>query len=748
MDFVVDLIIVVLKILVFIGDFVIAFLKFLVRLMNLIAIFTYNKHRLISRKISKINFSSFFKLIPCSFEKGALFTKNVKKRDRRPKLKQKTIFRFQRFSFFAKIKYFLFGSFFSLVFLFIPLLILVFIQDLPSPKTLNLRASAQTTKLYDRNGKLLYQIYAAENRTLVPLSSIPDNFKKATIAIEDKDFYKHPGFDFFAIIRALNENRSGKTLSGASTITQQLIKSSLLTPEVSIKRKIKEIILAFWTEKIYTKDQILEMYFNQIPYGKTAWGAETAANIYFNKHVENLNLAQVAFLAGMAKAPTIYSPYGANPALWKVRQKEVLSRMEALGFISKNQKEETEKEELKFQNSGDPIYAPHFVMLVKDLLVKKYGLPIVEKGGLTVITSLDSNLEEKAQKIVTDEVNNNTFLGISNGASLVTNPANGDILAMVGSRDFSDPNGGNVNLTNSLRQPGSSIKVVTYSAALQNGFTAATILDDSPISYNFPGAPSYSPVNYDGRFHGKIPLRIALANSFNIPAVKVLNQIGVKTMIDLGKRMGISTWSEPSKYGLSITLGAAEVTMLNMTEVYGVLANGGQRISVNPILKVTDQKGEVLEEKSPDKKLVLDPSIAFIISDILADNSARSWEFGANSPLTIKDHRVSVKTGTSDNKRDNWTIGFNPNYVVAAWVGNNDNSPMSQNLASGITGAAPIFNKIMTMLLQNTKDKPLVAPFNVVQKNCLGRQEYFIKGTETSVSCNPLPTWTPTPSPH
>jgi membrane peptidoglycan carboxypeptidase len=322
---------------------------------------------------------------------------------------------------------------------------------------------------------------------------------------------------------------------------------------------------------------------------------------------------------------------------------------------------------------------------------------------------------------------------------------------MVGSTDYNAANGGNVNLTTALRQPGSSIKVVTYSTALSNGFTAASILDDSPITYNIPGSVPYSPVNYDGKFHGKVPLRIAFANSFNVPAVKTLQKIGIPAMVNMAKQMGITTWGDPNQYGLSLTLGAAEIKMTDMATVYGTVANLGKKVDLDPILKVTNYDGSIFYQKQTElPNLVLDPGVAFIISNILADNSARSLEFGANSPLNIPNHTVSVKTGTSDNKRDNWTIGFTPQDLVAVWVGNNDNSPMSQTLASGITGAAPIWNKIMSLLLANVSNVPAKMPEDVVLKKCQGRNEYFIKGTENTADCNFIatPSASVTPSVH
>jgi len=721
MAFLLDIITLILKALTLIGDFILLFFRL--------------TGSLFTKSYSL--FKSFLKLTKGNFKKKPKLRTIQKKK----KYKEIKIF---PLPLGVKIKYFTLGTLFSSIFIFVPLLALIFIQDLPNPSILSTVQSPQTTKIFDRNGKLLFQIYAAQNRTYIPLASIPKDFQNATIAIEDKNFYKNPGFDANAIIRAALSDLSGHPLQGGSTITQQLIKSTLLSPERSLKRKVKELILAVWAEKMYSKDKILEMYFNQVPYGGTAWGAEAAAHTYFGKDAKDLDLAQSAFLAGLPKAPSTYSPYGLSPNLWQQRQKEVLNRMQELGFITGDQETQALSENLDFNQQQIPVQSPHFVMFVRDLLTRKYGLEMVEKGGLKVTTTLDLDLEQKAQNIVADEVQKAAILNISNGAALITSPKTGEILAMVGSKDYLDPNGGAVNLTTALRQPGSSIKVVTYSAALTNGFTAATILDDSPVSFGSPGGTPYIPVNYDGQFHGKISLRIALANSLNVPAVKTLDRIGVSTMIDFAKKMGITTWKNPEDYGLSITLGAAEVKMTDMAQVYGVLANGGQRVDVNPILEISDSQGNIVEKKENKTQNVLDQGVAFIMSNILADNAARAMEFGPNSPLNISNRTVSVKTGTSDSKRDNWTIGYTPSYLVATWVGNNDNSPMSQTLASGITGAAPIWNRIMTMLLEKKSDEKLQTPANIVQKYCIGRNEYFVKGTENSISCGSSPVPSPT----
>ncbi len=657
-------------------------------------------------------------------------------------------------SFLAKLKYVIAGCIFSFFFIFLPLVAIVFIQDLPNPNELTLNPIPQTTKIYDRNGHLLYQLYAQQNRTLVPLKDVPLSLQHATIAIEDKTFYTHPGFDVMSILRAAINDLSGKPLEGGSTITQQLIKSSLLTPKQTLYRKFKEVILAFWAERIYTKNQILEMYLNQVPYGGTAWGIEAASELYFNKHVQNLDLAQCAFLAGLTSSPSTYSPYGPYPTIWKKRQLEVLQQMVIAKFITQQQADAAAKETLTFEPQKEPYLAPHFVNYVINLLEQKYGVAEVEKGGLIVRTTLDLNTQNMAQDVVSSEVDRDNYLNLTNGAALITNPSTGDILAMVGSHDFNDPNGGNVNLTTSLRQPGSSIKVVNYSAAFERGLTAASIINDVPITFTDQWGNSYTPVNYDGRFHGPVTVRTALANSLNIPAVKVLNQYtGVSNMVDMAKKMGIHSWGDPSQYGLSLTLGSADVTMLDMARVYGTLANEGTEVGLNPILEITDSKGNVIEQKNSatiSKRTVLDPGIAFIIGNILADNNARSMEFGPNSPLYIPGYYVPVKTGTTNDIRDNWTDGYTPSDVVITWVGNNNNSPMNNGLVSGITGAAPIWHQIMTNLLQGKPNPLPTIPADVIQKTCYGKPEFFVRGTENSVNCNyiPYPSGTPTPTPN
>ncbi len=622
------------------------------------------------------------------------------------------------------------------------------VKTLPKPTLLTVRDIPTSSRIYDRNGKILYEIYADENRTPVQLSEIPDIVKQATIAIEDKDFYTHNGFSLKGIIRAFVHNINSSTIEGGSTLTQQLVRSALLTPEKTITRKLKELILSIWTEHLYTKDQILEMYLNQVPYGGTSWGIEAASETYFGKRVKDLTLGESALLAGLPAAPTVYSPFGNNPQFAKTRQEEVLDKMVEMGVLNQDKAKEVKEEPLNFKKPMIPIIAPHFVMYVKNLLEEQYGERIVEKGGLRIITTLDSELQEKTQTILSENIERLKSLHVGNGAVLITNPKTGEILTMAGSANYFDiPNQGNVNVTTSLRQPGSSIKVVNYAAALNSGYTAASILDDSPVSYRLAGFPSYIPVNYDGKFHGKVSLRTALASSYNVPAVKVLGTIGVAKMIEQGKLMGITSWNDEGRFGLSLTLGGGEVTMLDMAKVYGTLANRGIREDLTPFIRITNYKGESLPlPEIRNKMQATSPEIAFIISDILSDNRARTPAFGPNSALVIPGKTVAVKTGTSDNKRDNWTIGYTQDFVTTVWVGNNDNTPMNPTLTSGVTGAAPIWNTVMNNILENKESQPFPIPTGIISIPCLGRTEYFIAGTEPKGGCVAPPTNTPHPS--
>ncbi len=620
------------------------------------------------------------------------------------------------------------------------------LKDLPSPTRLgNPASNPQSSQIFDREGQLLYTVYANKNRTQIPLSEIPKHVQNASIAIEDKDFYHHGAVDFRGIARALFANVSGKPIQGGSTLTQQLVKNSLLSPERTVQRKLKEVILAFVTEVLYSKPQILEMYLNQIPYGGTAYGIEAASQTIFGKHAKDLSLSESALLAALPEAPSIYSPFGSHPELAEERQRLVLQKLYEQGYITKEQQEIAAEEKLEYKNISQSIKAPHFVLYIKDLLVKKYGEKFVEEGGLSIKTTLDLGIQEFSEAAVATEVAKLKFARVSNGSALVTNPANGDILAMVGSKNYFDSSiDGNVNITLAYRQPGSSIKPINYSVGLVNGYNPATIFVDKEICFPNPPNKTYCPKNYDGKFHGAVSMREALASSLNIPAVKMLKLNGVPSMIATASAMGISTFKDPDRYGLSLTLGGGEVTMTDMAVAFGVFANKGYRVDLNPILEIKDSRGKIIEEKKDKSpifgKKVLPEEVTFIISDILADNSARSLAFGTNSVLVIPGQFVPVKTGTTNDYRDNWTIGYTPNYLVASWVGNNDNSPMG-GVISGVSGASPIWNKIMSKILEGKKTSPPSKPQNVARisvcrqtgllpqegQSCETKGEYFIR---------------------
>lgn len=621
-----------------------------------------------------------------------------------------------------------------------------FFAEMPQPGQLLTRDQAVSSKIYDRDGRLLFKIYKNQNRTLVPLSEVPDHVKTATVAIEDAEFYNHHGFSIKGIARSLRRNLARGQLTGGSTITQQLVKNALLSPEKTLSRKLKEITLSIRVELTFTKDQILEMYLNEVSYGGSAYGIEEAAQVYFGRSVRNINLAEAALLAGLPQAPTTYSPFGANPQLSKARQLEVLSRMAQEGFITTQQAQAGAARQLVLAPQRTDISAPHFVMYVRQLLAQKYGERLVEEGGLEVTTSLDLNLQKMTQNVVAEEIKKIQRLNISNGAALITVPATGEVLAMVGSRDYFDRQiDGNFNVTTSNRQPGSAIKPVNYSYALESRlYTPASILSDSPITYQAAGSPAYSPGNYDNKFRGPVTLRTALGSSLNIPAVKALASYGVDKMILQGQKLGITTWENPSRFGLSLTLGGGEVKPVDMAVVYAVLANYGKRVNLKPILKVTDYKGRVLEDGgcTDCAKQVLDQSITFQLTDILRDNDARTPAFGPSSLLVIPNHpEVAVKTGTSQNLRDNWAIGYTKDYVVVTWVGNNNNRPMA-HVASGVTGATPIWHKIMANLVADKSSYSWSVPDGLVVVGICGdngKKEYFLAGTQPAFACIPKP---------
>jgi 1A family penicillin-binding protein len=635
------------------------------------------------------------------------------------------------------------------IFLFFVLPLLAF--NLPSPDKI-VRTQGFSTKILDRNGKLLYDVYANQNRTPVALADTPLYLRQATISIEDKNFYQHAGFDPVGVLRGFLRIFTVGRAAGGSTLTQQLVKNVLLTNDRTIVRKIKEFVLAIQIEKKYSKDQILQMYLNEAPYGGTAWGVGAAAQTYFGKDVKDLDLVESVILAGLPQSPSTYSPYSSTPKAYIQRTKDVLRRMREDGHITKDQETSADSQlaGVAFQPRGAGFKAPHFVQYVQKILEDRYGQAAVEQGGLTVTTTLDLDLQDKTQQIVTDEIAKVEKQHITNGAAIVLNPETGEILAMVGSKNFNATDyDGQVNVTTSLRQPGSSFKPFTYVTAFKKGYTPATLLMDVPTT--FPGGvgqPDYNPVNYDGKNVGPIQVRYALGNSRNIPAVKMLAKVGIKDVLQTATDMGITTLPPTqdtlNRVGLSLTLGGGEVRLIDMADAFSAFVNTGYRVDPVAILKVTDVNGKVLEDNHPQKgKKVLTEEQAFLIDSILSDNDARKDTFGVSSYLNVAN--VMVKTGTTNDKRDNWTIGGNDNAMVGVWVGNNDNTPMS-NVASGISGASPIWHGIIIQALKGKPSVSFTPPTGISQAavdtlsgygahdGFPGRNEYFIKGTEPTLT--------------
>ena len=608
---------------------------------------------------------------------------------------------------------------FALFSVFFVLFVYLF-WDLPLPTQLTSESkNPVSTLILDRNGKLIYEIFEEKRRTPIKIEELPPYVGQTTIAVEDKDFYKHHGLDIRGIGRAVLQITTKQDLQGGSTITQQLVKTTLLTPERTIKRKIRELALTLIIELTYPKDKILEMYLNNVPYGRTAWGIEAASQTYFDKKAHDLTLAESTLLAGLPAAPTRYSPFGVNPNFAKDRQEHVLRRMVEDGYISQDQANAAKSAVLNFRKPQS-LKAPHFALWIKEQLVEKYGESVVERGGLRVTTTLDLDLQDFAQSTVATEVGRLKTANVGNGASLVTNPKTGEIYAMVGSKDyFAEDEDGKVNVTLRLRQPGSSIKPLNYALAFLTGkITPATPLADVPTCFAVIGQPLWCPVNYDGKFHGAVQARFALGNSYNIPAVRVLALNTVKEFVPFAQKMGITTFEDPTKYGLSLTLGGGEVKMVDMATAFGVFANGGIKQNLVSILEVDDWKGNVLEKTEiQDGDRVLPMEVAYLISHILVDNNARTAAFGESSYLNVAGHpEVSVKTGTTNDKRDNWAIGYNSEVVVAVWVGNNDNEPMSA-VASGITGASPIWNRITKRALDRIEEGNLGGVGENLQKH-------------------------------
>ncbi|MBP6856742.1 MAG: PBP1A family penicillin-binding protein [Candidatus Pacebacteria bacterium] len=605
------------------------------------------------------------------------------------------------------------------------LMVWVGMIEIPDFNSFDARKIERSTKIYDNTGEiLLYDVHQDIKRTVVPFTEISDNIKKATVAIEDSNFYQHQGIQPKAILRAVLVNVLSVDFSqGGSTITQQIIKNTLLTKDKTITRKVKEWILAVKIEQQLSKEDILGIYLNEVPYGGSVYGVEEASRTFFNKKARDLTLAESAYIAAIPQAPTRYSPYGKNKELLDTRKNVVLSRMKELGFITEDEMTTAKAEQVVFiPREATGLKAPHFVMFIREYLEQKYGKDAIEGGGLKVITTLDYDIQKKAEEVaLKNALENAKTYNATNTGVVVLDPKTGHILSMVGSRDYFDKEiDGNFNITTARRQPGSSFKPFIYATAFMKGYTPETVLFDVPTEFqascdaygNPKGGRSkndcYMPQNYNGLFHGPMMLRDALAQSINVPAVKLLYLTSIKDSLKTAKDMGIKSLTNPEQYGLTLVLGGGEVSLLDMASAYGVFANEGIRVPATGVLRIETETGQVLEQYTQQEQQVLSKNVALMISDILSDNQARTPTFGANSTLNVSDD-VAVKTGTTNSNKDAWMIGYSPSVVVGVWSGNNENTPMKK----GSTVSGPTFNQVMKYALskmpRESFEKPSVA---------------------------------------
>lgn len=601
--------------------------------------------------------------------------------------------------------------------------VVYFSKDLPSPDRLTEREIAQTTKIYSRQGDLLYEIFDEEKRTLITLDQIPEHLKQATLSAEDADFYKHSGFDVMGILRsAYYMISSGQIQGGGSTITQQLVKNVFLSPERTFTRKLKEVILAMQLEAKFSKDEILQMYFNEVGYGGNYYGVGAASEGYFGKAVADLTLEEAAFLAGLPQSPSIYSPRSGDPELALARYELVLDLMNRFGYLTEEQANTAKEVDVlaAVKPLDANIRAPHFVFYVRQELMKQFGEKTVEQGGLKVTTTLDMGKQIIAEEEVRFQLDRlaQRKANVNNQALVSVNPKTGEVLSMVGSADyFNEEIDGEVNVTLARRQPGSAIKPIVYIRGLQMGYTAASFLPDISACFGIGGdGKEYCPGNSDGRFWGPLSMREALANSRNTPAVRMGQLIGVHNIIEQAQELGITTLDQPERYGLSLSLGSGEVKPIELANAYAAFANSGQQYDLISILKVEDSSGKVIFENKLDErkaKQVVPAEHAYVLTHILSDNEARKRLFGANNMLEIG-RPAGVKTGTTNDNKDAWTCGYVPQLATCVWTGNTDNTPMAQNI-QGSTGATPTFHHYMRRALEGVPVEDFVRPAGIVE---------------------------------
>lgn len=646
---------------------------------------------------------------------------------------------------------------FVILILIPPATYLWFVRDLSSKEKIINRKNAGVI-LFDRNNVQFFTLYGGQTRKTVPLAEIPKSMQEAVVASEDRDFYKHPGFSIEGIGRAIVANfREERLAQGGSTISQQLVKNTLLTQDKNFLRKYQEIILALEIERRFSKEDILEMYLNTVYFGEGAFGVQEASETYFGENSADLTLAQSSLLAAILPAPSALSPISGNRERAFERQQIVLDLMEEQGYITAAQKTQAADQTISFNEQVEDatIQAPHFALMVKEELIKKYGEQEIANSGYKVKTTIDLEWQEYAETTVANQVNRLATSDVTNGAAVAIDPKTGEILTLVGSHDWFDESNGKINMAIRPRQPGSSFKPIVYAKALEERLiTPATQLEDKAIT--FPGG--YKPENYDKRFRGDVLVRFALANSLNIPAIHVQEKVGVPETLKFAKSLGITTLSDDRDYGLALVLGAGEVPLTQMTSAYGAFAYEGVLAESTTILEIKDKNNKTIYTHDPETKTVLSDDVAFLISSILSDNSARAEVFG--NSLTIS-RTAAVKTGTTNDYRDSLTVGYTPSIVVGVWLGNNDNTPMSR--VAGSSGAAPIWRLLMERFVSGTAREQFVRPLGVVSERVCrstGQKanvatssaytEYFLTGTLPTRDCfdvEPTGNETPTPQP-
>lgn len=599
--------------------------------------------------------------------------------------------------------------------------------------------------LQDQSGQTIARFFNARQSKYVPLDQIAPIVKQAAISSENKNFYSEPGFSVKGIGFAVWQNvKPGGSKGGGSTLTQQLVASSLLNKKRSLLRKYQELVLSIEIERRYTKEEILEMYLNSVYFGEGAFGIEDASQVYFGKSAKDLTTAQATMLIGLLPAPSAYSPVSGDPAKAKVRQNYVLGRMEEDKVLSAADSAAAIAEALTYapQKAEEAVRAPHFALMVKDQLIKQYGEEKVARSGYVVKTSLNLDWQTKVEAAVANQVNRLASSNVGNGSAVIIDPKTGEIRALVGSKDWDNPTFGKFNIATATRQPGSSFKPFVYATGIENKkFSAATVFQDVATDFN-----GYAPKNYDLKYRGDVTLRRALANSLNIPAVAAIQKVGVNATIENARKLGLTTLDTKSYYGPATALGTVPAKLTEMTNAYATFANDGQQNEITTISSITDKNNRIIFTTKPANKQVISPQTSYIISSILSDNAARAELFG--SSLTLSSGRLAaVKTGTTEDYRDAWTIGYTPSLAVGVWIGNNDNSQMTR--VAGSSGAAPIWKSIMQQLLAtNTKEQFNVPSGLTIRAVCRANgalaetggtntlTEYFIPGTLPTTSCN------------